>query len=319
MSFPSQTILRFRPSSEAEPYVAIVLVEGGNILEVKRGGVTKRVIYSSIEEWLDSIDEHPTVDQLETRSKDELNDEKESKELKKEANTKAKTGAKVKEEKPVKEKKVKLNLIPRTERNYAIEWTYHIHKIIKEANPTLLTNKDVILAFNHLVDVLLQHVKHVVTTVSSSRYAKYTTGIDITDIESLKRVCQVRLDSVFYNTDNNRYVIRSHYYGSTAIKTPESLKMQQDIYEEILAAYLPLFELIKKDVIPYMEQQAKAIKNKENSDRILYLSERMESLQNVYEKELARRKSLIVRFTQSHERQLAELRSTLAAIMEKHK
>jgi hypothetical protein len=323
MSFPSQTILRFRASPEANPYVAIVLVEGGNLLEVKRGGVSKRVIYSSLEEWLESMDEHPTVDQLEARSKDDSGDEKEvasASDSKSESEPKAVKPAKAekseKGEKPKKEKKVKLNLIPRSQRNHAMGWTHHIHKIIKEAKPALLNDPRVILAFNHLVDVLLQHNAHIITTFGDSRYTKYTSGIDITDIESLKKGCRVRLNSVFFDKDHNRYVIRSEYYGRHDVKTPEQQAMEQTIYEDVLKAYLSLFDLIKQDVIPFMEQRAKAMKEKQNSDRILALSERMENLQTAYEKEIARRQALIARFTQSHERQMAGLRSSMMVLMQ---
>jgi hypothetical protein len=317
MSFPSQTILRFRASPEADPYVAIVLVEGGNLLEVKRGGVSKRVIYSSLEEWLESIDEHPTVDQLEARSKDDSGDEKE---VASESEPKAMKAVKAvkaeKAEKPKKEKKVKLNLIPRSQRNHAMGWTYHIHKIIKEAKPALLNDPRIILAFNHLVDVLLQHNAHIITTFGVAHYTKYTSGINITDVESLKTGCRVRLNSVFFDKDNHRYVIRSEYYGRHEIKTPEQQVMEQTIYEDVLKAYLPLFDLIKQDVIPFMEQQAKANEAKKISDRILYLSERMENLQTAHEKELKRRMTLIKQFSQSHEKQMAEIRTTMILLME---
>jgi hypothetical protein len=195
-------------------------------------------------------------------------------------------------------------------------WTYHIHKIMKEAKPALLNDQRVVLAFNHLVDVLLQHNAHIITTFGDSRYTKYTSGIDITDIESLKKGCRVRLNSVFFDKDNNRYVIRSEYYGRHDVKTPEQQAMEQTIYEDVLKAYLSLFELIKQDVIPFMEQRAKAMKEKQNSDRILALSERMENLQSNYEREIARRQALIARFTQSHERQMAGLRSSMMVLMQ---
>jgi hypothetical protein len=126
----------------------------------------------------------------------------------------------------------------------------------------------------------------------------------------------VRLNSVFFDKDNNRYVIRSEYYGRHDVKTPEQQAMEQTIYEDVLKAYLSLFELIKQDVIPFMEQRAKAMKEKQNSDRILALSERMENLQSNYEREIARRQALIARFTQSHERQMAGLRSSMMVLMQ---
>jgi hypothetical protein len=274
------------------------------------------------------MDEHPTVDQLEARSKDDSGDEKEV-ETKSESEPTAKKAQKAvkaqktqkaekeeKAEKPKKEKKVKLNLIPRSQRNHAMGWTHHIHKIIKEAKPALLNDPRVVLAFNHLVDVLLQHNAHIITTFGDSRYTKYTSGIDITDIESLKKGCRVRLNSVFFDKDYNRYVIRSEYYGRHDVKTPEQQAMEQTIYEDVLKAYLSLFELIKQDVIPFMEQRAKAMKEKQNSDRILALSERMENLQTAYEKEIARRQALIARFTQSHERQMMGLRNNMMVLMQ---
>jgi hypothetical protein len=170
--FPSKTILRFRASPESHPYVAVVLAEGGNVLEVKRGGVAKREIYSSVIDWLTSIPEHPTMEQLDVQSnKDEDGDkkegedaedkkEKEVKEVKEVNEVNEVKEKREKKEKVIKEKKAKLNLIPTSLRNPAVQWTYHIHSLIKEARSDLLKSQPVILAFNHLVDVLLKHNQH---------------------------------------------------------------------------------------------------------------------------------------------------------------
>ena len=314
--FPSKTILRFRASPESHPYVAVVLAEGGNVLEVKRGGVAKREIYSSVIDWLHSIPEHPTMEQLDVQSnKDDVDDTEDEKVevQEKGVEEKKKKEQKEKKEKVIKEKKAKLNLIPTSLRNPAVQWTYHIHSLIKEARSDLLKSQPVILAFNHLVDVLLKHNQHTYSFVPQ-RCMKYITGIHVTDVKSLKEICEVRTNSVIHQPDTGRYIIRSNYSFSKH-SAVENKELEEAICREILEAYGALFDLIKDDLVPYVTRRQKETLTKKNAKDMIRLSERMELTQSVYEKELKRRQQLLERFTQNHEKQMERLRESMVRLM----
>jgi hypothetical protein len=329
MTFPSKTILRFRATTDSDPYVAVVLAEGGNILEVKRGGVVKREIYSSVEEWLQSIDERPTVEQLEVKSNSDESHETDTKEPAAQINGsdgveskslggKRKTGKKggkeeEKEKEKEKEKKVKLNLST-SDKTPAVQWARHLHRIIKEAHSSLLTNQAVIVAFNRLVDVLLKHRMHVFSFVPSS-CDKYRSGIEISDRDSLKKICTIRANSVSYSEDSGRYIIRS-MYGSNR-STPETRDLEDKVNEEILEAYRCLFDLVKDHVVPYIHKKNDERIAKKNMNDMIRLSERIERIQSVYEEELKRRQKQLEYFTMSHEKHMASLREAMARVMTK--
>ena len=117
-------------------------------------------------------------------------------------------------------------------------WARHIYFMIKEANPTLLQRDDIRDAYNHLVNCLILHCNSVVS-YSPRSYSKYYQGIKFDTLQSFSTSRTISL-------------------------LPEQPAEQYRVIEDIYAAYEPLYQLIKDEVVPYM---ARIMKEKEYKDK----------------------------------------------------
>ena len=316
--YAPHTVLRYYPLDGSPHYTAIVLNEKGQLLEVKRGAVKEKREFEDIDSWLESLPDEPTVDDLlvnvKTESASDTEKESESHEEKQEKQKKEK------KEKVVKEKPLKLKLIPYSKRVYSTHWTIHIHTIIKEANPVLLKQKEVIEAFNGLVDVLLENQFHVQGIVHPT-HSKYSKGINIDENPEdhpLKGMCFIGLNSVSYSESLGRHIIKhSYYYYDTLHQTSgksEDKQKTKEIQDQIVKAYRKLFVLIRSDVLPYIQRKDAEIQMKTRSKKLERLVNRMERLEEIYEKELQRRLQAIEQFKASHQQQMDTFRQMIGTI-----
>lgn len=311
-SFTRNTIIRYHPKDGSEHYTAVMLED--ELLEVKRAGLTVKQTYPSMDKWLESLPGSPVLTDIVFHlpgNEDRVEEEKE------ETAQEVKPVKPVEPVKPVKEKKkakAKFNLIPMKEPILSTRWTLHLHRMMKEANPALLKREDVILAFNALVDVLLEYQSHVYSCIPSVAH-RYSTGVDIeknTAKEPLKDMCEVQMKSVHVSPETARVVIRHRYY-SRKIYTKE----EEQIRSRIVEAYMPLFALIREDVLPYMERRNAAFMEKKTDAMIHQIVDRMESLQAKHQEELEKRQNAINQFVDRHDREIALMRTTIAKISEK--
>ena len=116
----------------------------------------------------------------------------------------------------------------------------HIYGMMKEANPLLLESPDVKKAFNDFVDCLLKYESLESFNIKRN---KYLTGIKIDNEKScIENVTYLNCKfDCEYRSDIDRLM-------------KESLN--------IINSYIPLYELIKRDVIPYMEIKQWEIQSK---------------------------------------------------------
>jgi hypothetical protein len=184
-----------------------------------------------------------------------------------ETTTKSKRAPKEpKAEKPKKEKKVKVDKyngfkVPAKSGPRTTKCVNHIYDMIKEAAPTLLERDDVRTAFNNYVDCLRKYDGAIESWTPSAKY-KYSSGIKIDEnnkFSPLKGLpCRF---SYTYNTGE---------YEMLKDKVSDSATI-------ILNAYRPLYDLIKRDVVPYMEIKHWEIRSKkdiENYHKIIEKEER---------------------------------------------
>ena len=306
-SLTQQTILRYHPADGSDHYSAIVLED--NILEVKQAGKTVKNSYSSVGEWLESLPGAPVWSDI-------IVSPEEEKEIavkaEKEKKVKAVKTEKVKVVKAEKVKAVKLRLIPMRDEILSTRWTIHLHRMMKEANPALLKREDVILAFNALVEVLIEYQAHVHSFVPGSRL-RYMSGVDIDnnpEKEPLHNMCEIQMNSVARDPGTGRMAIRHRFYRSQQGPTKE----EQHIATRIISAYRPLFALIRDDVLPYMERMNHAIVEKEKNKRIQKIMDRMDKLHAKHEAVLEERRKETERMVVLHERIIATWRMTVATI-----
>jgi hypothetical protein len=124
--------------------------------------------------------------------------------------------------------------------------TNHIYSIIKEAAPVLLDRDDVRTAFNNFVDCLSKYDDVIESWIPCS-WNKYHSGINIKcdSTNPCDKICYINCR---FDTGNSDYE-----YGRLNLN---------EIANDILNTYKPLYDLIKRDVVPYMEIKHWEIENK---------------------------------------------------------
>lgn len=213
--------------------------------------------------------------------------------------------------KEVKPKKVVLRVLKPTEHVPATRWTVHLHRLIKEANPSLLKDPAVIIAFNTLTEVLLKHQEHVYGFGPCSRN-KYLRGVnlDAHPDNPLMDICEIRWKFVLYDKDTGRLVIRSQYHRRLD-GPPEDEKAVRD---EVISTYRVLFDLIKADVIPYMNRMASEKEKRDTSRSIQNVMKKMERLQMDYDRTIENHHQTLQRLERQHNTRMNEYRDIIARL-----
>jgi hypothetical protein len=216
-----------------------------------------------------------------------------------------------KAQKEAKPKKVVLRMLKTTEHVPATRWTTHLHRIIKEANPSLLKDPAVIHAFHALIEVLLKHQEHVYGFGPCNR-KKYEFGLnlDAHPEDPLRDICEVRWKSVYYDQESGRPVIRSRYYQ----RLDGSPEREFEVRDEIIRVYRVLFDLIKADILPYMSHMVSENGKREKNKMIQHIMERMERLQMIHDHTIERNRETIQKLEEHHERRMNECRDMIARL-----
>lgn len=165
---------------------------------------------------------------------------------------------KVPKEKKVKKDKYNDFKVPSRTGPSSTRCINHLYDMIKEAQPLLLQRDDVRIAFNNYVDCLRKY-DGTLTSWSPGRDSKYNVGIKLIENNSyLKGLC-------------GRFNYEYDSWKSLEIKN--KLK---DESNDILNAYKPLYDLIKRDVVPYMETKNWKLKSKKEIEHYHNQIEKLE-------------------------------------------
>jgi hypothetical protein len=201
--------------------------------------------------------------------------------------TRAPKAEKPKKEKVEKPKKVKVDKyngfkVPAKTGPKSTKCVTHIYDMIKEAAPTLLERDDVRTAFNNFVDCLRKYDLELESWVPP-KYNKYNAGIRINEKEAYSYL--KGLPCRFKNE-----------YDSW--KSADLKKKLTEDSNDVLNTYKPLYDLIKRDVVPYME--TKYWENKSKKD-IEYYHNQMEKLERdikTYENSIIHTRKTICEYAQ---------------------
>ena len=150
-------------------------------------------------------------------------------------------------------------------------WTIHVYDMIKEAQPELLQREDVRTAYNNLVECLREY-DGLLESYIPSRYSKYNSGIDL-----LKRGIEI------FHCHPFRWIYDNDF---TIPNRNEIVRKRQEFRVEFEKFYTPLFDLIKRDVIPYMELKQHEINSKYTTQRLHYQMEKVERSIKMYESKI---------------------------------
>ena len=192
-----------------------------------------------------------------------------------------------KEEKPKKEKKVKVDKyngfkVPPKTGPKSTRCVNHIYDMIKEAAPTLLERDDVRTAFNNFVDCLRKYDDTFESWVPP-KYNKYMSGIKI--------------------IENDKYSLLKGLTGrfKTEYGSWEDVYLKKkylDYSNIILDAYRPLYDLIKRDVVPYMDIKHWELKSKKDIDIYHKYMEKLEIAIKSYEQSINQTRKTICEYAQ---------------------
>jgi hypothetical protein len=146
----------------------------------------------------------------------------------------------------------------------------HIYDMIKEGAPALLQRDDVRTAFNNFVDCLRKY-DDTLESWAPAKYAKYTSGIMINE------------------SDKYSYLkgLTCRFKGEyDSWRNADIKKKMVDDANDVLNTYRPLYELIKRDIVPYMEIKQHEIKSKKDIEYYHTQMEKLERDIKVYEQSI---------------------------------
>lgn len=191
------------------------------------------------------------------------------------AKPKAEKVEKPKVEKP--EKNHGFKVPPKNGRNKSIRWCYHVYHMIEEAAPTLLQDENVKNAYNNVIDCCMKYEGRLDTWIPA-KYHKYTHGIKLENSSGYGYGYFKGMPLRF----NNEYDAYNNANLKQEFKT---------ISEEILKTYNVLYDLIKRNVVNYMEIKAHEEKGKKDIEYYHRTMEKLERDIKAYEQaiETARR------------------------------
>ena len=126
-------------------------------------------------------------------------------------------------------------------------WARYVHSIIEEFEPALLLREEVIDAYNAFVDCLAKHNDVFESWVPSKTY-RYKVGI-VYEKLTFDRYMDESIPGRFKNED--------HVW-----RREELREEHKNIVREMKEAYKPLYDLIKRDVIPPLEKMVHEIRVK---------------------------------------------------------
>lgn len=174
--------------------------------------------------------------------------------------TRAPKAEKVEKPKKVKVDKFNGYKIPSKAGPKSTKYIPHLYGMIKEAAPALLERDDVRTAFNNFVDCLRKYDDSL-ESWAPAKYSKYTTGIKLNEKDQYSYLkglpCRFKGEyESWRNADTKK-------------------KLMEDS-NDILKAYMPLYDLIKRDVVPYMEIKQWEITSKKDVERYHTAMERLE-------------------------------------------
>ena len=265
----TQTTYRYHVNA-AEHYTAVQLDD--EILEVK--GPHAGTKYPSLDKWMESIGVQKEQLEIteEKKSKRKMNEKKSpdttdattTSEATIDATDAAAAVASAETKaKKTKVEKLKMDVPAKRAPIMSTRWARHVYEMMVEANVTI--TDEIIHAYNKLVKCLKKYPQ--LSTSTPMKSERYKVGIELKLVEHY-------IDGIFL-----------HFEHTTPYDT------RKIISEEIMQTYLPLYELIKDIVVPFMRnkfQYTNAVRLLErNKTQMISLHDYAEELIKKHEQTLA--------------------------------
>jgi hypothetical protein len=175
--------------------------------------------------------------------------------------------------------------------NRSLRWCNHIYTLIKETR--LDQRDDVRTAFNNLVDCINKYGRSY-TSLRTSPHMKYYAHIRINPSNHLFLTHVIHYNDETWDTEPGWLNIQGY-------KTHDAILKIQACHTDIITTYGVLYELIKRDVIPYMEMKTyeQTIERKSK-----YYRSKMKMLENTIksaENKIERTRERMVEYVRQYE------------------
>jgi hypothetical protein len=161
--FPLHSVLRYYSSNDVH-YTAKMMEQG--VFQIKGG---PRHMYSSVEEWLNTLPGSPDPSKLIITSEHDENEQRK----------------KLREQQKIEKKKTTWHVPPARNMLRSLPWARYVYGMIREHNRVcgsgLLQREDMRLAYNHLVKVLTEH-SHQLRTCTPLHTYQYKKGVQISEL-----------------------------------------------------------------------------------------------------------------------------------------
>ena len=163
------------------------------------------------------------------------------------------------------------------------KWTIYIYDMIKEAKPELLLVDLVKNAYNNLVDCLMKYENTLETSIPNKYYKYGKDGNGIILKAGYGHIMGIPGRWTYTWDQQNDPVIK------------ENIKKYS---KEIADIYNILFELIKRDIIPYMEIKNHEIKTKKDIEYYHNQMEKLEHSIKIYEQAITNTRKTLCEFAE---------------------
>lgn len=164
------------------------------------------------------------------------------------------------------------------------KWTIYIYDLIKEAKPELLLVDAVKDAYNNLVECLIKY-ENVLESRPPTKYYRYSK-------------------------EGNGIILRNSYYSDLMgiparftytweeNRDPVIKEQIKKDSKDITGTYTILFELIKRDIVPYMEKKDHENKSKKDIEYYQIQMEKLEKQIKDYERAIETARKSICEFAE---------------------
>ena len=166
-------------------------------------------------------------------------------------------------------------------RQTSTRWCLHIYSMINEAKPELLQREDIKNAYNALIECLMEYDGTLVSWVPP-KYNKYRDGIK-----------PYKSGYSYFDGLPLRFNQEYETYSK-----PDLKKQFQEVSAKILGIYIPLYDLIKRDVVPFMEVKQHETSSKKDIEFYHAQMEKLERTIKGYETGIADTRKLLCEYAQ---------------------
>lgn len=193
----------------------------------------------------------------------------------------------------------------------SLSWLCHLRQMVKEADASLLKDKEVIQRFNALMDLMIENVRNVWSNMArgQEKYRKSFRIEEGTTKDPIAEIC-----TISYQAVHQPAVGKCWYYRSLLGRTVEDRRREMVLRDQIIELYRPLWERVRNAVEPYMESKIEQIDGRNRKKRLETLVMMLETEEVRYQEEKTRLEIALANLIKEHEERVNRRRAEIARL-----